>query len=235
MAQMMWDEGCRVFIVLGGDGTSRIVARSFPDAIMLPLSTGTNNVFPYRLEATVAGMAAGLVAAGKVPADHCRRCKRVHIRKNDESDIALIDAVLLRNDFIGSLLPFRPEDLSTIVLARAEPASIGISPIGGFFEPTGHHHDNGVVAQCDPDATLRANVPISPGLHAEVGIDSVRPIAFGESVNFEGPGILAFDGDRSIKLADREVAIANVLRDGPFIIEAEKVMALAAASNLFLL
>ena len=83
MAQMMWDEGCRVFIVLGGDGTSRIVARSFPDAIMLPLSTGTNNVFPYRLEATVAGMAAGLVAAGKVPKDHCRRCKRVHIRKNE--------------------------------------------------------------------------------------------------------------------------------------------------------
>jgi hypothetical protein len=233
MAQMMWDEGCRVFIVLGGDGTSRIVARSFPDAIILPLSTGTNNVFPYRLEATVAGMAAGLVAAGKVPKDHCRRCKRVHIRKNEESDIALIDAVLLRNDFMGSLLPFKPEDLSTIVLTRAEPASIGISPIGGFFEPTSHHDENGVVAQCDPDATLRANVPISPGLHAEVGIDSVRPIALGESVNFEGPGILAFDGDRSIKLEDGEVAIAKILRDGPFIIEAEKVMALAAASNLF--
>ena len=233
MAKMMWEEGCRVFIVLGGDGTSRIVARSFPDAIILPLSTGTNNVFPYRLEATVAGMAAGLVAAGKVPAEDCRRCKRVHIRKNDETDIALIDAVLLRNDFMGSLLPFKPEDLSTIVLTRAEPASIGISPIGGFFEPTGHHNDNGVVALCNPDATLRVNVPISPGLHAEVGIDSVRPVAFAECVNFEGPGILAFDGDRSIKLADREVATANVLRDGPFIIEAEKVMALAAANNRF--
>ena len=133
MAQMMWDEGCRVFIVLGGDGTSRIVARSFPDVIMLPLSTGTNNVFPYRLEATVAGMAAGLVAAGKIPRDYCRRCKRIQIRKKNESDIALIDAVLLRNDFMGSLLPFKPEDLSTIVLTRAEPASIGISPIGGFL------------------------------------------------------------------------------------------------------
>jgi hypothetical protein len=178
-------------------------------------------------------MAAGLVAAGKVPSGHCRRCKRVHIRKNNQSDIALIDAVLLRNDFMGSLLPFKPEDLSTIVLTRAEPASIGISPIGGFFEPTGHHDDNGVVARCDPDAPVRANVPISPGLHAEVGIDSVKPIALGESVDFEGPGILAFDGDRSIKLAKGEIAIATVLRDGPFIIEAEKVMALAAAGNLF--
>ena len=233
MARMMWDQGCRVFIVLGGDGTSRIVARSFPDAIMLPLSTGTNNVFPYRLEASVAGMAAGLVATEKVSRDHCLRCKRIHIRKNDESDIALIDAVLLRNDFMGSLLPFKPEDLSTIVLTRAEPASIGISPIGGFFEPTGHHDDNGVLARCHPDADLRTNVPISPGLHAEVGIDSVRKIALGESVNFEGPGILAFDGDRSIKLTEGEVAVANVARDGPFIIEAEKVMAQAAASNLF--
>jgi hypothetical protein len=70
-------------------------------------------------------------------------------------------------------------------------------------------------------------------LHTDVGIDSVRPIALGESINFEGPGILAFDGDRSIKLAAGEVAVANVVRDGPFIIEAEKVMALAAASNLF--
>ena len=118
-------------------------------------------------------------------------------------------------------------------IGGAEPASIGISPIGGFFEPTGHHNDNGVVALCNPDATLRVNVPISPGLHAEVGIDSVRPVAFAECVNFEGPGILAFDGDRSIKLADRDVATANVLRDGPFIIEAEKVMALAAANNRF--
>jgi len=139
MAELMWQAGCRVFIVLGGDGTSRIVARKSPDAVILPLSTGTNNVFPFRLEASVAGMAAGLLAAGKLePAEVCQRCKRIHIEtfhidKRSDKDIALIDVVLLKNDFIGSLLPFAAKDLDTILLTRADPAAIGISPIGGYL------------------------------------------------------------------------------------------------------
>ncbi|MGI9323043.1 MAG: diacylglycerol kinase family protein, partial [Pseudomonadales bacterium] len=66
MARLFWEAGCRVFVVLGGDGTSRIVALTLPDATLLPLSTGTNNVFPYRLEASVAGLAAGLIATGRL-------------------------------------------------------------------------------------------------------------------------------------------------------------------------
>lgn len=233
MSQMMWDQGCRVFIVLGGDGTSRIVARAFPEATILPLSTGTNNVFPYRLEASVAGMAAGLVATGKVSAESCLRCKRIHIQKDDDTDIALIDAVLLRNDFIGSLLPFNAEDLSTIVLSRAEPAAIGISPIGGFITPVGHVDDGGVMVECNDAAHRRINVPISPGLHREVGIESTRKLTLEEVVQFNGPGILAFDGDRTLKLAEGESATALIRRDGPRIIEAERVMTQAAASKLF--
>ncbi|MDA0978730.1 MAG: hypothetical protein O3B72_09245, partial [Proteobacteria bacterium] len=233
MARLMWEAGCRVFIVLGGDGTSRIVAGPCPDAIILPLSTGTNNVFPYRIEATVAGMAAGLVAAGRVSADHCLRCKRVHVQQGDIADIALIDAVMLHDDFIGSLMPFDADKLGKIVLTRAEPASIGISPIGGFMVPTGHHDDRGVVAECGPDADNWINVPLSPGLHADVGIHAVQPLALGEPVTFEGPGILAFDGDRTLKLQAGETATATVLRDGPFIIEAERVMAVAAEAQLF--
>jgi hypothetical protein len=233
MAGLMWDSGCRVFIVLGGDGTSRIVAREFPDATILPLSTGTNNVFPYRLEASVAGIAAGLVATGKIAEDSCLRCKRITIRKGDLEDIALIDAVLLRNDFIGSLLPFEADNLATIVLTRAEPASIGISPIGGFLMPTGHHDNRGVLAECDVTASQRVNVPISPGLHAAVGIRDVKRLGLGETIHFEGPGILAFDGDREMKLTVGETASAMVLRDGPRIIEAERVMQEAANNRLF--
>lgn len=93
MCREMWQAGCRVFIVLGGDGTSRIVAGELPDSTILPLSTGTNNVFPYRLEASVAGAAAGLVASNKVSSESCKRCKRIHVESGEQKEIALIDAV----------------------------------------------------------------------------------------------------------------------------------------------
>ena len=232
MTGLMWGKGCRVFIVLGGDGTARALAGDYPDATILPLSTGTNNVFPYRLEASVAGMAAGLVATGKIAAGACLRCKRIHIEKNGERDMALIDAVLLRNDFIGSLLPFSAPDLDMILLTRGEPAAIGISPIGGFLMPTRHQDDHGLVVQCCANAAEKVNVPISPGLHADVGIQACRKLELGEAVRFTGPGILAFDGDRTMKLADGEHAKAWVERDGPRVIEAERVMAQAAADGL---
>ncbi len=236
MTGLMWNKGCRVFIVLGGDGTSRALAGDYPDATILPLSTGTNNVFPYRLEASVAGMAAGLMATGKIAADACLRCKRIHIARggemSGERDIALIDAVLLRNDFIGSLLPFSAPDLGMILLTRGEPAAIGISPIGGFLMPTRHQDDHGLVIQCCANAAEKVNVPISPGLHADVGIQACRKLELGESVQFTGPGILAFDGDRTMKLADGEHAKAWVERDGPRVIEAERVMAQAATDGL---
>ena len=77
-AERMWAAGCRTFIVLGGDGTNRIVARTCPDAVLLPLSTGTNNVFPQMVEASVAGAAAGLICSGQVPIEeNCYRCKPV--------------------------------------------------------------------------------------------------------------------------------------------------------------
>lgn len=233
MVSMMWDAGCRVFIVLGGDGTSRIVARGFPEATILPLSTGTNNVFPYRLEASVAGMAAGLVAAGKISSETCIRCKRIHVEKDDQQDIALIDAVLLRDDFLGNLLPFEADKLADVILTRAEPASIGISRIGGFIEPTGLHDNNGIYVRCSQTATRKLEVPISPGLHQQVGIADVQKLALGHAVSVKGPGVLAFDGDRTIKLLENETADIRVERDGPRIIEAEKAMTMAANQGLF--
>ena len=51
---------CVVVLTLGGDGTNRAFALGWRDAPLLPISTGTNNVFPRFVEATVAGAAAGL-------------------------------------------------------------------------------------------------------------------------------------------------------------------------------
>jgi len=223
---MMQEQGCDALVVLGGDGTNRIVAKTWPDAVMLPLSTGTNNVFPKMLEASVAGAAAGLVAAGRISLeDGCRRAKVVHIRlENGEEDLALVDAVMLRNEILGNFLPFDAERLADVVLSIAEPASVGISPIGGYLMPSYEEDDFGVHVQCGEPATQHCRVPISPGLYQDVPIKGISQTALDENVTMRGPGIIAFDGDRTIQLKEGESASCWVSRDGPWVIDAEAVM-----------
>jgi predicted polyphosphate/ATP-dependent NAD kinase len=63
-ARQMLDAGATCLITLGGDGTNRLVAQVSGDVPLMPISTGTNNVFPTMVEGTLAGLAAGLVARG---------------------------------------------------------------------------------------------------------------------------------------------------------------------------
>ena len=60
--------GVEAIVVLGGDGTHRVVAKACGDAPLCALSTGTNNAFRELREATVAGLAAGSSRPGG-PAD----------------------------------------------------------------------------------------------------------------------------------------------------------------------
>src|SRR4051812_16045095 len=92
-AELLRQQRAQVVVVLGGDGTNRAVARGWQDAPIVALSTGTNNVFPSHLEPTVAGSAAGLVAAGRLDlAEVASRVKTVHVEIEDErDDLALID------------------------------------------------------------------------------------------------------------------------------------------------
>jgi hypothetical protein len=234
MTQLMWDAGVRTFIVLGGDGTSRIVAKTLPDAVILPLSTGTNNVFPVFCEASIAGAAAGLIASQRMKVEnHCYRCKQLHIRVNGvDRDLALIDAVLLHNDSLGSLMPFAPENIRKVFLTRAEPASVGISPIGGYLQICKANDPFGVMVSCSTEASEKVRVPLSPGLYGDIGIKNHSKMELGQTYIVKGPGILAFDGDRSIKLEASDHAEISVRQDGPWIIEPTKILETAAAHEL---
>ena len=63
-SQLMAEMGVGCLITLGGDGTNRIVAKGSGQVPLVPVSTGTNNVFPAMVEGTIAGLAAGVVAGG---------------------------------------------------------------------------------------------------------------------------------------------------------------------------
>ena len=65
-ARNLQEHDCIATLILGGDGTSRAFVKGWRNAVLLPLSTGTNNVFPRFAEATVAGAALGVLASGGV-------------------------------------------------------------------------------------------------------------------------------------------------------------------------
>jgi hypothetical protein len=237
-ALAMREAGCAALLVMGGDGTSRIVASAWPDAPLVALSLGTNNVFPERVEATLAGAAVGLVASGKLALEEAaQRAKVVRARFADGAEaLALIDAVLVEGDHPGSLLPFDAGKIRRAVLSRAEPDAVGMSPLGGLLLPTRKENDAGVdVACCAPGQGGRALLtPISPGLYRTAFVTNARRVALGEPVIVEGPGILEFDGDRERVIAQGERAELRVVRDGPWQIDVQRALTIAAERGLFL-
>ena len=236
--RMMLDMGAQTFVVLGGDGTSRIVARASKDITLLPLSTGTNNVFPFRIEASVAGAAAGLVSSGRIPPTRCPRCKIIDIETDRGHDMALIDVVHLVNDEIGSLLPFTRQNLKQFVVTRAEPDGIGISPIAGFLTPCNMDDEHGVWVELKQpgeqlgSSDINIQVPLSPGLYEPLVIRRVEPVTIGSKLMFQGPGILAMDGDRRIQLQDGESATLTIRRGGPRVISPTEIMTSAASEGV---
>jgi len=236
----MRSAGCAVVVVLGGDGTNRAAARSWPDLVVVPLSTGTNNAFPVFVEATVAGAAAGHLAMGRVPvAEVAPRAKVVRLRleggswvgrDNEPGDrseeLALVDALAVDDPFVGSYELFDPATLKTAVLSRADPTVVGFVGVGGLLDPVSADEDMGLLVRFGPPGACERVVrgPTAPGHYDDLGIVEVRRLEFDEEVVIEGPVLLAFDGERKRRLHAGDRAIAVVRRDGPRVVDVRAVM-----------
>jgi hypothetical protein len=97
-AERMAQRCSAAVVLLGGDGTMRAAVPGLGDVPMLALSTGTNNAFPVMMEATVAGMALGLIATGKVvPPTERAKLLHVDVTRADRRrvhEVALIDVCI---------------------------------------------------------------------------------------------------------------------------------------------
>ncbi len=101
--------GARVLVVLGGDGTDRLVASACGEVPIVPLSTGTNNAFAQIGEATVFGLAAGLLAAGHLTlADACRRNKVLVVEHHSGRELALVDVAAMTSSGLGARAVWNP-------------------------------------------------------------------------------------------------------------------------------
>jgi predicted polyphosphate/ATP-dependent NAD kinase len=234
-AETLGDLGVAAIVVLGGDGTNRAVTKGCGDTPLCPLSTGTNNAFPTLLEATVAGMATGLVAAGRVPADVATtRCKRLDVRCGQTRDVALVDVAASTDRFIGARALWRVSDLGAAVVTFADPTAVGVSAIAGHVHPTARTDDHGLSLRLGhpSGADTAVTVALAPGLVTHVGVSDVREIALGEAVVMApADGCLALDGEREIERHEDD-QVTVTLAHGPLVIDVGAVMTYAAANRM---
>ena len=209
--------GVGAIVTLGGDGTNRAVAAACGDVPLVAISTGTNNVFPTMVDGTVAGLAAGLVATGAVPADRvARRVKRVEVEAAGTADFALVDAAACTDPFVGTRAIWDPGRVRALVLTRAEPWSVGLSAIGGGLRPLGPEEPAGLYVELGDGPAVAAAV--APGVVARVPVRGWRLLELDEPVAFGGDArTVALDGER--ELAVDGGATAAVARNGPRLVD----------------
>ena len=209
-ANLMAQAGVKVIFVLGGDGTHRAVVKELmklKDAgenipAICGISTGTNNAFPQMLEPTVAALAVAHYVNEKISIDKALiKNKVIEVCVNDEvADIAIVDAVISKDSFVGSRAIWDASKLSEVYLTYADPMVIGFSAIGGLLQPIEKFGVDGLAVYMSGDlskTSLVIKAPIAPGmlsdvpisLHQKIFADVCYPIGIEK-------GIVALDGER---------------------------------------
>lgn len=231
--RLLVDMGVGCIITLGGDGTNRLVARASGRVPLMAVSTGTNNVFPTMVEGTLAGLAAGLVARGLAD-DAVQRVACLEIRRPDAAlDMALVDAAVYDERFVGARAVWDSTRILELVLARVEPGSIGLSSIGAHLGVQTPASSGLYVRIGEGGQTVLA--PIAPGLLASVAVAEHRVLGPGDAVHVcqPRPCTLALDGEREVALPGGAEVCIRPTADGPRVVDVRQAIALAAHTGFF--
>ena len=235
--ELMVKARVRLIIVLGGDGTHRLVANHCGDIPMVALSTGTNNTFPHFQEATITGIAAGLLAIGAVSCSEVtRRNKVLHVEINGLcKDLALVDICLTDEIWVGSRAVWNPERVKEIFVTFAEPDAIGWSSVAGLIKPVPRDSGQGLhLTLCPPGkGQLTICAPIAPGLIVPVGVTAFQVLNPFEILPVEMlKGVIALDGEREFAFCQRDEIRIWLDLNGPLTVDVSLVMKLAVERGL---
>ncbi|MEA3437351.1 MAG: NAD(+)/NADH kinase [Thermodesulfobacteriota bacterium] len=234
-ARLLSKKGAGCIVTLGGDGTNRVVAKGADHVPILPLSTGTNNVFPIMIEGTVAGLAAGMIATGKVSREEgtFQSTRLEVVIEGEVVDIALVDAVVSTDAFIGSRAIWKMDRIRQVFLNRTSPASIGFSSIGGMLrsiaaqEPAGMHLKLG-------NNGKSVTAPIAPGIIETVSIENMQLMAVGDEVDIAfTPCVVALDGEREVEIKKGQKVGIRLSVHGPMVVDVDRTMTFAMKKKIF--
>jgi predicted polyphosphate/ATP-dependent NAD kinase len=224
--------GARVLVVLGGDGTDRLVASVCGEVPIAALSTGTNNAFAQLGEATISGLAAGLLAAELVTvADACRRNKLLVVEHQAQVELALVDVAATTSTAVGARAVWNPSEVTELFVTFADPGAVGLSSIAALVRPVGRDEPVGLRLVLHPRAPRRVLAPIAPGLVREVGVASVELLRAGDRRRIRGRGVVAVDGEREIEFRETAPTVTLSLA-GPWSLDVSRTMSVAASRGL---
>lgn len=220
-ARWMRENGAAAIVVLGGDGTHRAVARYCGEVPIVGLSTGTNNAWPEMREPTVLGLALGLYASGRIPAETAlvwNKWLDITVQDADGTqrhDIALVDAAITDEQFIGARSVWSTGALSQLFLSFAEPQAVGLSAIGGLLQPVGRREPGGLQLTFGPGGR-RLLAPVAPGVLSEVDIASWQTMPHGvPQPTLLNQGVIAVDGERELSFGPQQ-RVTVALRERAF-------------------
>ncbi len=234
-AKAMAADGVACIVTLGGDGTNRVVAMGCGQVPLVPISTGTNNVFPEMVEGTLAGLAAGAVAAGRVRyAEVCTQTKRLEVFVDGElEEIALIDAAVSSEMFAGARAIWNVNTISEVFLARAEASAIGISSIGAQLRQIGPADGHGLhLTLGEGDGSTEVLAPVGPGQVHRVSVAEWSVMEPGERHTVElRPGMVALDGEREVSLLPGRTVEVGLSLEGPRVVDISATLAALARNS----
>jgi predicted polyphosphate/ATP-dependent NAD kinase len=233
-AKLAVELGVACLIVLGGDGTNRVVAKASREIPLLSIATGTNNVFSSMIEGTLAGIAAGVLARDELPLDGLTRtAPRLEIwRDNRLLDIALVDVVISNQGFIASRALWNIDHITEVFLTRAEPQNIGFSSLGGYLCHLTPDSGKGLHLRIGQGMT-KIKAPIAPGLIKWVPIESYSTFESGHEIAIDRTSsVIALDGEREITMTRHDEVFIKLNRHGPRVVKLNETLQKASDTCL---
>lgn len=225
-------------IILGGDGTSRLVATTKTSIPLISVSTGTNNVYPKFSEGTILGMAAAALCEYGINKEYIRRDKIIEVYKNGTVvNYALIDVAISTDKHTGARAIDKFSDIDELIVSRCSPASIGYSSILGVQslalpeDPFGYR---GKIFQREK-GNRRIIAPFSAGNMVDIWMD--KPIKMDLNYTYvykpSWAGTIALDGEKTVSFKEDDILGFTIRKNGPFQLDVDKILQYAASKGFF--
>jgi len=227
-------------VVLGGDGTTRLVSKYNRNEIpIMPISSGTNNVVPEIIEGTSAGVVVAFISSQKKERIHnyCRQHKYFEVEINDvETDIALVDVAFVEENFIGSKAVWNPEKITLLYVTRAYPGSLGLSSIIGVRKIVDPWSEFAEKAEIGSKNGEKAFSMILPGMVSEFSVKNLTTVFPNQTeyISKEKKYTISLDGEKQIIVGDSDTVKITLCLDGPWFVNNHKVLEQCVKDGFFI-